>query len=95
MDILELIRNADSAAQVLSLVGAYLQSLPEAASIPQWCLRAPLEGEADVTRRMGALFVAVNVASRNLLDHDCRIAKHALRVVGAAAARLRRRRQRN
>lgn len=92
MDILDLIRNADSAAQVLALLGTYLQSIPEVASIPEWCLRSPLGGEADVLHRMVVMFAAVNVASRNLLDRDCLVAKQALRVLGVAAARLRRQR---
>jgi hypothetical protein len=59
--------------------------------IPDACLRLPLEGEDDVAQRTAMLFTVVSLASQNLRHQDCNIAKRALRVFGAAAARLRRR----
>ena len=89
MDILELIRSADSAPKVLSALSVYVESLRNVAVIPDWCLRLPLEGESDVHQRMIALFAVVNLTSQNLLDRDCNIAKRALRVFDAAIRRLR------
>lgn len=90
MDALELIRNADCAADVLAALAVYTRSLRDLRAIPEWCVRLPIEGDDDVSRRMAAIFSAVNFASRNLRDRECRIAKHALRVFAAAAWRLRR-----
>jgi hypothetical protein len=89
MEIIDLIRNADSAVDVLSALSVYVDSLRNVSAIPDWCLRLPLEGEADVTQRMAALFTVVNLASQNLRDRDCNVAKRALRVFAAAALRLR------
>jgi len=91
MDIVELIRNANSAPEVLAALSAYVESLRSVAAIPEWCLRLPLEGEADVAKRTVALFTVVSLASQNLRHRDCNIAKRALRVFGTAAARLRQR----
>jgi hypothetical protein len=93
MEIIDLIRNADSAVDVLSALSVYVESLRNVSAIPDWCLRLPLEGEADVTQRMAALFAVVNLASQNLRDRDCNSAKRALRVFAAAALRLRGRRR--
>ena len=90
MNAFELIRNADSAADVLSALSVYVQSLRDAAVIPDDCLRLPLEGPADVYRRMLALIPVVSLASQHLRDRDCNVAKQALRVFAAAAAKLRR-----
>jgi hypothetical protein len=89
MDILELIRNADSAPEVLSALSVYVESLRSVTVIPEWCLRLPIEGEPDVTQRMVALITVVNLTSQNLRDRDCNIAKRALRVFDAAIRRLR------
>jgi hypothetical protein len=91
MDILELIRNAQSGPEVLSALSVYVESLRNVAVIPEWCLRLPLEGEDDVAQRTAALFAVVSLASQNLRHHDCNLAKRALRVFGAAASRLRHR----
>ena len=90
MDIIELIRNADSAPEVLSALSVYVESLRHVAVIPEWCLRLPLEGEPDVARRTAELITVVNLTSQNLRDADCSIAKRALRVFAAATWRLRR-----
>ena len=91
MDFLEVIRNADSAAEVLAALGMYVRSLPAMAVIPEWCLRLPFEGEADIFRRMLALVAVVNLTSLNLRGRECGIAKNALQVFAAAAWKLRRR----
>jgi hypothetical protein len=91
MDILELIRNAQSGPEVLSALSVYVESLRNVTVIPECCLRLPLEGEADVLKRTAALFTVVSLASQNLRHHDCNLAKRALRVFGAAASRLRQR----
>ena len=91
MDILELIRNAQSGPEVLSALSVYVESLRNVAVIPEWCLRLPLEGEDDVAQRMAALFTVVSLASQNLRHRDCGLAKRALRVFAAAALRLRQR----
>ncbi|HTP62843.1 MAG TPA: hypothetical protein VMJ14_12250 [Burkholderiales bacterium] len=89
MDITELIRNANSAPEVLSALSVYIESLRHASVIPDWCLQLPLEGEADVKQRMLALVTVVNLTSQNLRDRDCNIAKQALQVFAAATWRLR------
>jgi len=89
MDITELIRNADSAADVVSALSVYIESLRHASFIPDWCLQLPIEGEADVKQRMLALIAVVNLTSRNLRDRDCSVAKQALQVFAAATWRLR------
>jgi hypothetical protein len=91
MDILELIRSANSAPEVLSALSVYVESLRNIAVIPEWCLRLPLEGEADVSQRMLELIAVVNLTSQNLRDAECNSAKRALRVFAEAAWRLRRR----
>jgi len=89
MDVLEMIRSADSAPQVLSALSVYVESLRNVAVLPDWCLRLPLEGEADVYQRMVALITVVNLTSQHLRDRECNAAKHALRVFDAAIRRLR------
>ena len=91
MDVLELIRNAQSGPEVLSALAVYVESLRNVPVIPESCLRLPLEGGDDVAQRTAALFTVVSLASQNLRHQDCNIAKRALRVFGAAASRLRRR----
>ncbi len=89
MNAIELIRNANNAPEVLAALSAYVETLRNVAAIPDWCLRLPLQGADDVAQRTLALVTVVNVTSRNLLDRECNIAKYALRVFAAAAARLR------
>jgi hypothetical protein len=95
MDVAELIRNANSAPEVLAALSAYVESLRNVAVIPEWCLRLPLRGEDDVGQRMTALVAVVNLTSQNLRDRECGIAKQALRIFAAATWRLRSRRVRN
>jgi len=90
MDFIELIRTADSAPEVLAALSIYVESLRGIAAIPEWCLRLPLQGADDVGERMLAMIALVSLASQNLRDRECRIAKEALRVFAAAAWRLRR-----
>jgi hypothetical protein len=92
MDILELIRTADTAPEVLSALSVYVESLRNVSAIPDWCLRLPLEGESDVYQRMLALIAVVNLTSQNLRDRECNIAKRALQAFAAATWRLRPRR---
>jgi len=93
MDIAELIRNADSATEVLAALSVYIESLRNVPVIPEACLRLPIEGESDVWQRMLALVTVVNLSSQNLRDRDVNIAKHALQVFAAATWRLRPRRR--
>lgn len=90
MDFIELIRTADSAPEVLAALSIYVESLRGVAAIPEWCQRLPLQGADDVGQRMLAMIALVSLASQNLRDRECRIAKEALRVFAAAAWRLRR-----
>jgi hypothetical protein len=92
MEILELIRNADSAADTLALLSAYVETLRHIDALPEWCLRAPVEGAQDVYARMFALMAAVNATSQRLDNGRCAACKQALRVFAAAAWRLRSRR---
>lgn len=89
MEIIDLIRNADSAAKVLSALSVYVESLRHAAAIPEWLLRLPLKGADDVAQRMSALLAVVNLSSQHLRYRECSIAKSALRVFAAATWRLR------
>jgi len=91
MDFTELIRNADSAADVVSALSVYIESLRHVSAIPDWCLQLPIEGEADVKERMLAMVAVVNLTSQHLRDRDCNIAKQALQVFAAATWRLRQR----
>jgi hypothetical protein len=93
MEIIELIRNAESAPKVLSALSAYIQTLPHVAAIPEWLLRLPLKGADDVAQRMAALATVVNLCSQNLLHRETSIAKNALRVFAAATWRLRARKR--
>jgi hypothetical protein len=95
MDIVELIRNADSAPEVLSALSVYVESLRNVAAIPEWCLRLPLQGADDVGQRMMALIAVVNLTSQHLRHRDCNIAKRALQVFAAATWRLRSRERRD
>jgi hypothetical protein len=87
MEIIELIRSAGSSSEVLTALSAYASSLRDIAALPDWFLQ-PLQGEADVLERMAVLYAVVNVSSQHLRDADCNAAKRALRVFGAALARL-------
>ena len=94
MEIIEVIRNADSAPKVLSTLSAYIESLRHAAVIPEALLRLPLKDADDVAQRMAALIGVVDLASRNLRERDCGIARNALQVFAAATWRLRGRQRR-
>jgi hypothetical protein len=87
MDVVEIIRNANSAPQVLSALSAYLESLNLAPMLPEWCFR-PMQGEADVRACMAALFSVVNLTSKHGLARECGTAKRALHVFAAALQRL-------
>jgi hypothetical protein len=89
MEIIELIRNAESAPKVLSALSVYVESLRHVAAMPEWLVRLPLKGAEDVGQRMLALTAVVNLASQNLRDQDCKLAKGALQVFAAATWRLR------
>ena len=94
MDIVDLIRNADSAPQVISVLSTYVESLRNVAVIPDWCRALPLQGEYDVQQRMAELIVLVNLTSQNLRYSECKSVKRALRVFAAATDRLRARKPR-
>jgi hypothetical protein len=89
MDILEIIRNADSAPEILNALSAYVETLRDTSGIPDAIVRLPLQGAEDVGQRMMALIGVVNLASKNLLVRECRAAKQALQVFAAATWRLR------
>lgn len=89
MDMTEFIRNADSAAEVLSALSVYVESLRHVPAIPDWCRQLPIQGEEDVKARMLAIIAVVNLTSQNLRDRDCDNAKSALRVFAAACWQLR------
>jgi len=89
MEIIELIRNADSAPKVISALSTYCESLRHVAVIPDWLLRLPLKGADDVGNRMTALTAVVSLASQNLREKDTAAARKALKVFAAATWRLR------
>jgi hypothetical protein len=95
MEIVERIRSADSAPKVLSALSTYVESLRHFAAIPDWLLRLPLKDADDVGQRMMALTAVVHLASQNLRNQDCKIAKDALQVFAAATWRLRTAQRRN
>jgi hypothetical protein len=87
MDIVEILRSTDSAAQILATLSVYAENLRNVAAIPDWC-STPLNSEADIQERMAALFVAINLTSQHRLDHDCDNAKRALHVFATGLQRL-------
>jgi len=87
MDVIELIRNASSAPEILSALSVYVESLRTIAVIPDWCI-GPLAGESDVRERLVALFAVVNLTSKHCLDRDCNVAKRAVHVFATALQRL-------
>ncbi len=87
VQIIELIRNASSSNEVLNALSAYVDSLRDMVTLPDWLLQ-PLQGEADVRERMVALMGVVNLTSQHLLGAECNAAKRALRVFAEALARL-------
>ena len=89
MDIIEVIRTAESAPKVISALSVYIESLRNTAVIPESLLRLSLKGADDVGQRMAALLDVIDLASRNRRDRDCGIAKDALQVFAAASWRLR------
>jgi hypothetical protein len=89
MEIIELIRNAESAPRVLAALSVYVESLRHVAAIPESILRLPLRDANDVAQRMTSLLAVVHLASQNLRVQETRIAKRALRVFAAATWRLR------
>jgi hypothetical protein len=90
MDIVELIRNANSAPDILAALSVYAESLRNIAAVPDWCI-APLTGEADLRERVAVFFAVVNLTSQHRLDRDCNAAKRALRVFASALQHLNRR----
>ena len=95
MDIIEVIRTAESAPKVISALSVYIESLRNTAVIPESLLRLSLKGADDVGQRMAALLDVIDLASRDRRDRDCGIAKDALQVFAAAAWRLRTRQHGN
>ena len=95
MDVLELIRNADSAAEVFSALSVYVESLRGTPVIPEWFARLPFDGESDVYRRMLALISMANLGSSRLLGRHLATVERAVAVFAAAAWRLRLRRKGN
>jgi hypothetical protein len=89
MDIIDFIRNAESAPRVLAALSVYVESLRQVSAIPEWLLRLPLRDANDVAQRMTALLAVVHLTSQNLLVQECRAAKRALQVFAAATWRLR------
>ena len=89
MEIIDIIRNAESAPKVFSALSGYIEFQRQVAVIPDWLLRLPLRGAEDVGQRTVALLGVINLASQNMRDGDCRIAKRALQVFAAATWRLR------
>ena len=91
MEIIDLIRTADSVPKVLSALSTYTESLRhlQVAAIPDWLLRLPLKGTNDVAQRMTALLAVVHLCSQNLRHRETSIARDALRVFAAATWRLR------
>lgn len=89
MEIIELIRNAESASKVFSTLSVYVESLRQVAAIPESILRLPLRDANDVAQRMTSLLAVVHLASQNLRVRETRIAKRALQVFAAATWRLR------
>lgn len=89
MDIIELIRSAESAPKVFSALSVYIESLRHVAAIPESILRLPLRDANDVAQRMTSLLAVVHLASQNLRVQETRIAKRALQVFAAATWRLR------
>ena len=88
MEILELIRNASSTPEILSALSAYMESLSQIPSLPDWCVQ-PLLDEGDIRERASALFALVNLTSQHLRGRECNAAKRALRVFVAALERAR------
>lgn len=89
MELLDLIRLADSAPQVMSLLASYVETLRGAAALPAWWHALPLESPDHVQQRMLALLGLVHTASRRLDDRACARAKQALHVFAFAAWKLR------
>lgn len=89
MEILELIRNADSAPEILTALGAYVETLRHLDSLPDFCLRVPVEDYRDIYARMFALMAILNTAASRPDNGLCSVAKEALQIFAAAARRLR------
>ena len=87
MNTVEIIGSTDSAPRILAALSVYAGNLRAISAVPDWCC-TPLNGEADIRKRMAALFVAINVTSQHGLNDDCDTAKRALHVFSAALERL-------
>ena len=79
---------ADSAPQVLQLLGAYMESLRSAAILPEWWQQVPLESPNQVQERMVELMGIVSLTSRQLDHRRCRAAKQAMHVFAVALWKL-------
>jgi hypothetical protein len=89
MELLELIQLADSAPQVMALLGSYVDSLREMTVLPEWWLQLPLDSPEQARQSMLALMGVVHAASRQLDHRRCAAAKQALHVFAAAVWKLR------
>jgi hypothetical protein len=88
VELLDLIQITDSAQQVLEILRTYVETLRDAAPLPDWWLQLPLDSPDHARERMLELVAMVNLASRQLDDGRCGAAKQALQVFAVAVWKL-------
>ena len=88
MELLDLIQVADSASQVIALLGTYLVSLRATAVLPESFFAVPLDNEHHVEERMVELIGMVSMASRQLDHRRVSVTKQALQVFAIALWKL-------
>jgi hypothetical protein len=88
LELLDLIRIADSPQQVMDLLRAYADTLREAMTLPDWWLQLPLDQPDHARRRLLGLMAIVNAASRRLDYVRCVPAKQALHVFAIGVWKL-------
>jgi hypothetical protein len=87
MEIINIIRDANSTDEIYSLLTAYIEALQhcdKGESMAPQVVALPINGKADLQARSEQLFVELDVASKRLDDNACVIIKEARAIFTAA-----------
>jgi hypothetical protein len=93
MEIINIIRDANSTDEIYSLLTAYIEALQhcdKGESMTPQLVALPINGKADLQARSEQLFVELDVASRRLDDNACIVIKEARAIFTAALYCIRR-----
>lgn len=93
MEIINVMRDANSTDEIYSLLTAYIEALQhcdKGESMAPQLVALPINGKADLQARSEQLFVELDVASKRLDDNACVVIKEARAIFTAALYCIRR-----